>query len=90
MLAEKGELGGECERVHFTHKGKFKMAGAFDRAITNKEIELLNIPRTLNQILIVNNELQAPDTPEGHGDSFWSIGLSFMDQEDEGTDITFA
>ncbi len=89
MLDEKGELRGEFEGVHFTFKGKHKMAGAFDRAITNKDVELLNIPRTINQIMLVNNELQAPATPEGHGDSFWSICLSFMDQEDEGTDIHF-
>lgn len=89
MLAESGELGGEFEGVHFTFKGKFKMAGALDRAISNKEIELLNIPRTLNQILIVNNDLQAPETPEGHGDSFWSIGLSFMDHVNEGADVNF-
>jgi hypothetical protein len=90
MLEETGELGGEFEGIHFTFKGKHKMAGAFDRSITNKEIELLNIPRSLNQILNVNNELQAPTTPEGHGDSFWSIALTHMDQEDEGTDIHFA
>lgn len=89
MLEETGELGGEFEGVHFTFKGKHKMAGAFDRAITNKEIELINIPRSLNQMLIVTNDLQAPETPEGHGDSFWSTGLSFMDQEDEGVDINF-
>ncbi len=89
MLDEKGELPGEFEGVHFTFKGKHKMAGALDRAITNKEIELLNIPRTLNQIMMVNNELQSPETPEGHGDSFWSVALSFMDMEDEGTNITF-
>lgn len=89
MLDEKGELPGEFEGVHFTFKGKHKMANAFDRAITNKEIELLNIQRTLNQVLMVSNDLQAPETPEGHGDSFWSICLTFMDQEDEGTDITF-
>ncbi len=89
MLEEKGELGGEFQGVHFTFKGKHKMAGAFDRAITNKEVELLNNPRMLNQILVVSNDLQAPETPEGHGDSFWSIGMTFMDQEDEGTDINF-
>ena len=89
MLDEKGELRGEFDGVHFTFKGKHKMAGAFDRALTNHQVELLNLPRTLNQIMLVNNELQAPETPEGHGDSFWSIALSFMDQEDEGTDINF-
>lgn len=89
MMEETGDLPGEFEGIHFTHKSKYKMAGAFDRAITNKQVELLNIPRTINQIMMVNNELQAPETPEGHGDSFWSVCLSFMDMEDEGTDISF-
>jgi len=89
MLEETGELPGEFEGVHFTFKGKHRMAGALDRAISAKEIELLNIPRTLNQMMIVNNELQAPDTPEGHADSFWSICLTFNDLESEGTDIHF-
>lgn len=88
MLAESGELPGEFEGIPFTFKSKHKMAGAFDRAITNKEIELLNVPRTINQILIVNNELKAPATPEGHGDAFWSICLTFMDVESE-ADINF-
>lgn len=88
MLEETGELGGEFEGVHFTFKSKHKMAGAFDRALTNKEIELLNIPRTLSQILLVNNELQAPDTPEGHGDSFWSVSMTFLDAEAD-VDIHF-
>lgn len=89
MLSESGELGGEFEGVHFTFKGKHKMAGAFDRAITAKEVELLNEPRQLNQILVVSNDLQAPETPEGHGDSFWSIAMTFLDTEDEATDINF-
>ena len=88
MLEESGELPGELEGVHFTFKSKHKMANAFDRSISNKEIELLNEPRTLNQILIVNNELQAPETPEGHGDSFWSIALSHNDIEND-ADINF-
>lgn len=90
MLEEKGELPAELEGVHFTFKGKHSMANAFDRAITREEIELLNEPRTLNQILMVNNELQAPETPEGHGDSFWSICLTFNDQEVENMDVNFA
>lgn len=88
MLAETNELPPEFEGVHFTFKGKHKMAGAFDRAITNKEVELLNIPRTINQILIVNNELQAPESKEGHGDSFWSIAMTFLDDEGD-VDIDF-
>lgn len=89
MQAETGELPGELEPVHFTFKGKNSMANAWDKAITNGAIEILNDQRMIDQILIVNNDLQAPDTPEGHGDSFWSIALTFRDAEMEGVDITF-
>ncbi len=89
MLEETGELPGEMEGVAFTFKSKHKMAEAFDRCLTNKKIEMLNIPRSLNQMLIVNNDLQAPETPEGHGDSFWSTCLTFNDLEDD-ADISFA
>lgn len=88
MMEENGTLAGEFEGVHFTFKGKHAMAAAFDQAIGAKEIELLDIPRSLNQILIVNNDLQAPTTPEGHGDSFWSNSMSFRDIVDEGVDIS--
>lgn len=88
MLEEAGSLPGEFEGVHFTFKAKHGMAAAIDQAISQKKIELLNEPRSLSQMLVVNNDLQAPATPEGHGDSFWSNGLSFMDILDEGVDIS--
>jgi hypothetical protein len=30
------------------------------------------------QILVVNRDLYAAETPNGHGDSFWSIGLACL------------
>ena len=30
------------------------------------------------QILVVNRDLQAAETPNGHGDSFWSIALACL------------
>jgi hypothetical protein len=89
MLEEQGKLPGEFKGIHFTFKAKHAMAAEFDRAIGSKLIEVLNDSRQIGQILIVNNDLQAPETPEGHGDSFWSIGMTFNDQEAEGVDITF-
>lgn len=89
MAEEKGDLPGEFEGVHFTFKGKHAMAAEFDKLITRKGIQLLNIPRSLSQMLIVNNDLQAPETPEGHGDSFWSTCLTLNDLLQEGTDVNF-
>ena len=80
MMQETGELPAEYEGVHFTFKAKHSMANSFDRAITAKEVTLLNVPRSISQILIVNGDLKAPTTPEGHGDCFWSICLTFMDE----------
>lgn len=88
MLEESGELPGEFEGVHFTFKAKHAMATAMDQAVTSGEVEMLNVQRSLNQILIVNNDLQAPVTPEGHGDSFWSNALTFMDIADGGVGIS--
>jgi hypothetical protein len=90
MKEEAGELRAEYTPVHFTHKAKHSMATEFDKSVGNKELELLNITRTLNQILIVSNDLQAPTTPEGHGDSFMSTCMTFRDKEGEGADIHFA
>ena len=90
MMEETGSLRGEYEGVHFTFKSKHSMANAFNSAIEKKEIELLNTTRSINQYLIVNNDLQAPATPEGHADCFWSTALSFRDLEAEGADIHFA
>lgn len=89
MAQENGELRGEYEPVVFTHKSKHSMATEFDKAVTNKSIELLNIPRSINQMLIVDNDLQAPTTPEGHADSFQTACMSFRDMESAGADIHF-
>lgn len=89
MLDETGQLRGEYEGVHFTFQRKNAMATAFDKAVTNKDIELLNSSRSIGQMLIVSNDLQAPVTPEGHGDSFMSTCMTFCDLESEGADIHF-
>ncbi len=89
MMQESGELPPEMESVHFTVKSKHSMAAAIDKSISQKTIEFLNDDRQTNQMLMVTNDLQAPETPEGHGDSFWSIGLSHLDAEAEAVDIMF-
>ena len=57
------------------------MASNFERLVLNKRIELINNERMINQILVVNNNLDAIVTPEGHGDSFWSIAMAVIDKE---------
>lgn len=89
MMMESGELPAEMESVHFTVKSKHSMATAIDKSVGNKEIELINDDRQTTQMLMVTNDLQAPETPDGHGDSFWSIGLSHMDAENDAVNISF-
>jgi len=76
---ENGQLPEEMIPVVFSLKTKNKMAAEFDKAISKNEIELLNDNRMLEQIQLVDNDLKAVETSEGHGDSFWSICLSYGD-----------
>lgn len=89
MQDEQGRLPACMTGVHFGVKNKHSMATAFDLSIERDQIELLNDQRQTGQICIVNNDLQAPETPEGHGDSFWSIGMSFLDETSEDINISF-
>lgn len=72
------------EPVNFTSKTKHSMAKEFEQRVTRDSIKLLpsaerngeDKGRMLDQLLVVNNDLKAPRTDGGHGDSFWSIGLA--------------
>jgi virulence-associated protein VapD len=84
-LEERHELPPELILVTFTSKDKYAMATDFEKSVNQEYIELQNDGRQLRQILVVTNDLQAVETPEGHGDSFWSIGLAH-----KGIKIVFA
>jgi len=86
-LKEQGELPVEMEGVVFTSKTKHSMAMLLDKAICSKEIEFINDQRMLEQMLLVTNDLQAIETPQGHADSFWSIALTFRHEETPQPDI---
>lgn len=87
-LSEQGELPAEFEPVHFTFKKKHAMATQLDKMISGKLIEFLPEQRQRNQILIVDNDLNAPETPEGHGDSFFSNCLAVHSSAQGVVDIT--
>ncbi len=76
VMMESGDLDSVYIPIHFTLKIKTAMATEFDRMITAKNIQLLQADRMLNQICIVNSDLKAPTTKQGHADSFWSICLT--------------
>jgi len=85
---EAGDLPAPMEPVNFTIKTKHAMATNFDKALGNKAISLLPDTRQRNQILVVNNDLLAPETKEGHGDSFWSVAMSLKDYGGGGVEVT--
>ena len=60
----------------FSRKSKNTMAQIFETYVMNDRIKLLKDERQRQQILSVNNELKAPETPMGHGDAFFSIAMA--------------
>ncbi len=77
-FAEQGLLPPRSEGVALTTKTKFELAAMFARQVREKTVRLLNDARQKRQILAVDDSLQAPATPDGHGDSFFSVCLAVM------------
>lgn len=68
--------------ISFTPKQRRKMAQAFEEYVVNGKIELIKDQRQHSQITCVDNELNAPQTPLGHGDAFWSVALAVLAHSD--------
>lgn len=84
---EKGALPECMEPIVFTSKSKNEIAALFESRIRAKpEPTIILLPdiRQKNQILSVDNDLHAPETPEGHGDAFWSCALACSASENGG------
>ena len=64
--------------MHFTAKSKMTMAQVFETYVNEGTLKLLADERQTAQILSVNNELKAPETPMGHGDAFFSIAMALQ------------
>jgi len=77
-FCEAGELPAEMEGLNFTLKLKHKIAAEFEKAVSSGNILLLPDERQKRQVLNVDNELKSMETPEGHGDSFWSICMAIQ------------
>ena len=54
------------------------MAHIFEEYVHSGQLGLLKDDRQKQQILSVNNELKAPETPQGHGDAFFSIAMALL------------
>ena len=64
--------------MHFTSKSKNTMAQIFEQYVHSNSLSLIKDERQRQQILSVNNELKAPETPLGHGDAFFSIAMALQ------------
>lgn len=82
---ERDELPSQMQPVSFTNKVKNSMATQFDTLVSAKKIDLINDKRFLEQILLVDNDLNAVETKDGHADSFWStcLALNHLNQQGE-------
>jgi hypothetical protein len=74
-LEDRG-LNNVWDAMHFTTKSKNTMAQVFESYVHSGRLKLLADERQRGQILCVSNDLKAPDTPMGHGDSFFSIAMA--------------
>ena len=64
--------------MSFSTKSKNTMAQIFEHYVHGGNLQLLSDERQRQQILSVNNELKAPETPMGHGDAFFSIAMALQ------------
>jgi len=78
---EVGTLPPQMEGISFTDKIKHKIAVSFEKKVNSKDIMLINDQRQKRQILNCDNDLKSMETPEGHGDSFWSNALAIYASE---------
>ena len=69
--------------ITFSLKMKNQLATEYEKRMCHEEkgepaptVMHINHARSLNQILVVTNDLQAVATHEGHGDSFWGNALA--------------
>ena len=74
-LEERG-LDTVWKPMTFTTKSKNTMAQIFETYVHSGNLRLIKDERQKQQILSVNNELKAPETPMGHGDAFFSIAMA--------------
>ena len=62
----------------FTLRNKFEMAQIFEHYVFSGNLHLIAEDRQRGQIVSTSNDLKAPEMPDGHGESFVSIGLALV------------
>lgn len=81
-IKDAGRMPAEFEAVIFTKKRMVALATTMNDRFTQGTVELIDDARQQNQLLAVNNNLQAIETPQGHGDSFWSNAMGLNEGEE--------
>ena len=59
------------------------MAVNLDAIVTSERAAIINDKRQIDQILAVTSDLNAFESAEGHGDSFWSIAMALYEDTRE-------
>lgn len=80
-LKEMGRLPDEMSGVALSGKTKDKMATYLDTYASDNRVMLLPDDRQRRQILAVTNDLDAVESSDGHGESFYSVALAVMQAE---------
>lgn len=75
-LDEMGELADEMEPVSLSGGTNDKIATKFDAYVGSDRLLMMDEERQIRQIKAVSSDLDAVETDEGHGESFWSVGLA--------------
>ena len=78
---EQGLVPKEMIPVHFSLKSKSAMAASLESVVLSKRLELINETRQTDQILAVTSDLDAFESTDGHGDSFWSIAMALWEEK---------
>lgn len=81
-FAEEGKLDPAMVPVTLNARNQTIMATNLDTLLSNGDITFINERRQQSQLLAVDNTLQALESVEGHGDSFWSVAMAVSDNDD--------
>ena len=73
---EQGKLPQSFNGLALTRKREAAISSKLGSLVTQSKIKFINEERNISQILLVNSDLKAMTTPQGHGDSFWSTAMA--------------
>ena len=79
---EQGLLHRCMKPVQFNVKTNNAMAVSLNTVIREQRCTMIDDVRQIDQLLQVNNDLQAIESPQGHGDSFWSNALAMWEEKE--------